>query len=417
MEYILRNDKIIFKYRNNERVYKIIKDPIPHILIDSNKEMHGWYDSKDKEGRRACTAERLLLNPYNGCGWNCIFCYANNLWGYFKLFHEEKIITVFKDYDKVIKKHLSNLKVASCGYLSPITDPFQPLNNKYKLTEKIIETFLLFGLPVEVTTKGKISNNAIRLLSKQEYNHSFGQVSIITLNEYLKKELILNSGASTEILFDNIRKLADNNIHAVCRIDPIIPFLTDNIREIDTIIQRAVSEGAKHIGISCLDIPIFIKNYILKKMEEIESGLEDKINNLYNEKISVDLHADIHYRKDLFLKIKKICDKLGVTMATCMEFERIPNDPIYYKNLNDEFMTSRNCEGIDIPLYKRNSYHGRFYPINSCFGNCLTCNSSPIPCNIPDLKLAKNWKLKDYRKWSKSTIIPKKTLENYIQTN
>ena len=113
MEYNLLDDKIIINFRNKQKQYEIIENPIPHILINSKKEIHGWYDSKEK-GRRACTAERLLLNPYNGCGWDCFFCYAQSLWGYFKLFREKKIITVFKDYNQVVEKQISKLKIASC---------------------------------------------------------------------------------------------------------------------------------------------------------------------------------------------------------------------------------------------------------------------------------------------------------------
>ena len=59
----------------NNKIYKVIEHPYPHILVDSKKEIHGWFYSKNS-GRRECTSERLLINPYNGCSFNCFFCYA-----------------------------------------------------------------------------------------------------------------------------------------------------------------------------------------------------------------------------------------------------------------------------------------------------------------------------------------------------
>jgi len=179
------------KFGSYSKNYQIIREPVPHILVDSKKEIHGWWNSTEKQGNRACTAERLLINPYNGCSWNCFFCYALALWNYFELYHNRKIVTVFKDFDKIVEKQLSNLLCASCGYISPTTDPFQPINNKYQLTEKIIEVFLKLDLPVEIITKGIISDKAIKLMARHPYNHSFGQVSILTLNNELRKQLVL----------------------------------------------------------------------------------------------------------------------------------------------------------------------------------------------------------------------------------
>jgi hypothetical protein len=40
-------------------------------------------------------------------------------------------------------------------------------------------------------------------------------------------------------------------------------------------------------------------------------------------------------------------------MALCMEFEKMVNNKIMYRGLNDEFMTIKICEGKIVPLYHR----------------------------------------------------------------
>ncbi len=62
-------------------------------------------------------------------------------------------------------------------------------------------------------------------------------------------------------------------------------------------------------------------------------------------------------------------------------------------------MTSDNCEGINIPIYTRKSFTEKFKPVN-CKGACLYCKLNPIPCKIPPLQEARNWKLKDYKQWN-----------------
>ncbi|MGQ4876470.1 MAG: SPL family radical SAM protein [Promethearchaeia archaeon] len=401
------NDKKIIKKKVGSILnqYEVLKDPVPHILVKSNKEIHGWWNSAENNGRRACVSERLLINPYNGCSWNCFFCYAHALWGYFELYLKKKIITVFNDFDKIVNKQLSNLLCASCGYISPTTDPFQPINAKYSLTEKIMEVFLNYGLPVEVITKGVISKKALKIMSEHPYNHSFGQVSILTLNDDLRKKLVKGGGANTNQLLKNIENLANHNIHCVCRIDPIIPYINDDLKDIKDIINAAVDAGANHIGTSIMDIPIFIKDIIMDNLIKIKGKeIVGKYKSLYTEKITSDLHANIVYRKKILKEIKKYCQEIGITMSTCMEFEIITkNNKIYYKSLNDDhqFMTSNNCEGIDIPIYKRKNINEKFKPVK-CKGDCLYCKLQPVICKIPQLQQARSWKLKDYRKWSKS---------------
>ena len=104
-----KEEIIDIKFGSFSKNYQIIKEPVPHILVESKKEIHGWWNSTEKQGNRACTSERLLINPYSGCSWDCFFCYALALWNYFELYHNKKIVTVFKDFDKIVEKQLSTL--------------------------------------------------------------------------------------------------------------------------------------------------------------------------------------------------------------------------------------------------------------------------------------------------------------------
>lgn len=394
---IKEKDTVSVKFGNYTKQYPVIKDPVPHILIDSKKELHGWYEGVQPYGHRECTAERLLINPYNGCTHDCVYCYAHALMGYFALYREEKVITVFKDFDRQISAQLDEISIASCGYLSPVTDPFQPINKKYQLTEKIIKEFVDRNIPIEVITKNKISDKAINLMKQQK--HSFGQVSIITLSEDLRKKLSPGS-ASIETLLNNLERLSENNIFAVCRIDPIIPYITDDKKDLKELVSTVVKKGANHLIVSCMDIPRVLKQNIERVLSNIKSGMIDKINFRYLEAMKNDIHAEEFYRRGLFHYMKDLANENKVTMSLCMEYEltgikegRIP----YVKGLNRHFMTSKNCEGIDTPLYKRNG--NKFYPIN-CKGACLTCDDNNI-CGIIELSTGGKWKLVDYKNWSK----------------
>lgn len=388
----------------NNKEYDLLEEPVRHILLTTKKELHGWYP-----GKRECTAERLLINPYNGCGIGCFYCYARALPGYFEIFHERDIIFVAENFDQTVAEQLDSLNVATCGYLSPVTDPFQKLNEKYRLSEKIVQVFVERNIPIEFITKAKVPDEVLRLIKKQK--HSFGQISILTTNEKLRKILAPN-GATTDELFQNLERMAKENIPAVCRIDPIFPYLTDEKKNLKDIVERAQSSGAKHIVASILDLPVKIADDILQKIKEyFGAGMKWDYRKLYTERIGY-LNAKIDYRKKIFTFLRELCDKKGLTFALCMEYQLVDRSPFtvngsLIKGLNQEFMSSTNCEGIDIPVYLRKN--GKFQPATDCKGNCLNCFQAK--CGIEDLAMGKegtkqDWKLKDYRRWSKEIKNP-----------
>jgi len=389
---------ITIEFGRRTKEFEVIQTPVPHIVVDSNKELHGWWNGVEPDGNRECTAEKLLINPYNGCSHNCLFCYSHALGGYFRIFRDKGIVAVFKDFDIKVARQLDRLTIASCGYLSPVTDPFQPINERYQLSEKILKEFVDRNIPVKLTTKGRISEKALKVIKKQE--HAFGEVSILTLDED-KRERLMAGGASTDELVRNIERLANEDKFAVCRIDPIIPYVTDEREELEELMRNVVDAGAGHIIASCMDIPKALMYEIGDELEKRVGIPQRMLNHLYTEELSGRLHASIDYRRKFFRMMREICDEHTVTMGLCMEFESLGRKKVV--GLNKEFMSSWNCEGINIPIYVRQGDGKRFEPVTGCDGNCLQCHSSESEpaCGIPDLKKAGAWKLKDYRRWSK----------------
>ncbi len=372
--------------------YEIIQKPQKHVVVPTRKELHGWWP-----GKRECSSERMLINPYNGCGIGCFFCYSLAFPGHFQTFRKENVIIVAKDFDKIVSDQLDSIDVACCGYLSPVTDPFQPVNNVYHLSEKIIEVFVEKNIPIEFITKAEIPEEAIDLIRQQR--HSFGQVSFLTINEDLRK-ILAPQGASNSVLFKNLDRMAKKAIYAVCRIDPVFPYITDKKRDFQQLIKRARDSGARHIIASVLDIPLKIHKEVLNKIKTcFGPGTEFDYRKLYIENIDGYMNAKIDYRKKVFDTIRNICERLDMTFALCMEYELVEGEP---RGLNREFTSSRNCEGIDIPVYKREKE--KFFPATDCQGDCLNCTEAK--CGITDLAMnrrgsKKDWRLKDYRRWSK----------------
>lgn len=374
------------------REFDIIKEPYPHILVASKKELHGWW-----KGKRECTGERMLINPYNGCSVGCIFCYARALpAAYFRLFNDRGIVTVFEDFDQVISDQLDSIDVASCGYLSPVCDPFQAVDSKYRLSEKIVNEFVRRNIPIEFITKCVVPRGVIGLMKGRQ--HCFGQFSASTVREDLRGQLMAG-GASVDDLFASMRECAIEGIPVVLRVDPVIPYLTDSKDDLRRLVDKAVDCGAKHVIGSVMDIPVKIAKEVIAKFTGFGVGFIYDLEKLYCEVIDGYLHARIDYRKRIFDSLRNLCEARGITFALCMEYELVGGNLV---GLNREFMSSTNCEGIDVAVYVREG--DGFVPAAECNGACLTCTDAI--CGIDDLAMGtregkRDFTLSDYRRWSR----------------
>jgi DNA repair photolyase len=375
------------------REFQVIEDPHPHILVDSAKQLHGWW-----KGKRECTGERMLVNPYNGCSVGCMFCYARALPApYFRLWNEQSIVTVARDFDRAVSDQLDSIGVAACGYLSPVSDPFQAVDSRYGLSEKIIEEFIRRNIPVQFTTKCVPPDSVLGLMKTQE--HSFCQFSFVTAREDLRVRL-MEGGAAVKDLVGAMERAALAGLPVVMRIDPVIPYLTDSRAEIESLVARGVDAGAHHIVTSVMDIPARLAKEVFANFRAFGVGFTYDLGKLYTEHIDGYLHAAVDYRKKVFDLLRDLCEARGVTLGLCMEYEVVGGKPV---GLNETFMSSSNCEGADIPIYRREG--DRFIPAASCDGACLRCVEAR--CGVEDLAMGRgagkmDFTLSDYRRWTRT---------------
>ncbi|MEA2063347.1 MAG: hypothetical protein U9P14_06595, partial [Gemmatimonadota bacterium] len=370
----------------------------PYRVVRSKRQVHGWWP-----GRRECTGERLLVNPYSGCGHDCPLCYANAFpFSHFRHFRETGEVTVAHQYHREVAKQLDSIDWAACGYLSPVTDPFQPLEKKFRLSVRIVEAFVKRNLPVEFITRGRIPADVLSLMAGQE--HSFGQVSIVTPREGLRRRLSPGS-ADTEVLLENLERITAvrRPLHfppmpAVLRIDPVFPFISDDPGDLKNLVREASARGVKHLIASSLDVPAVLSRKAFQWMYSLQPSPPVPFEELFCERIGPRFHAGISYRLKLFSLLRDLTVEAGMSFALCMEFEKSaePGGPAHIRGLNAKFMTgTTNCEGVDIPVYRRNredTYRSeatgaelpRFGPAtDKCSGNCLMC-SDPL-CGLPDM--------------------------------
>ncbi len=180
------------------------------------------------------------LNPYRGCQHNCAYCYVPNVlriprikWGNF--------VEVRKNMPLILSKELKKKKSGVVG-ISTVTDPYQPIERKYKLTRYCLEQLLKHDFPVCIQTKSDLIIRDIDLISK--FKHAEVIFSIATLNDTERKLLEPFSSPIGERL-NTMKKCNDLGIKTTVFFGPVYP--TNKIEDLEKIINTFVENGAEEI--------------------------------------------------------------------------------------------------------------------------------------------------------------------------
>jgi len=124
---------------------------------------------------------------------------------------------------EVLRKQLEKAKPGEV-IMSSVTDAYQPIEKKYKLTRQLIEILLEKQFNVSILTKSDLVLRDIDLL-KQFKEASVG-FTINTLDETFKKRIEPGS-PSVQKRLDALKELHKNKIETYIGLGPVFPFFTD----------------------------------------------------------------------------------------------------------------------------------------------------------------------------------------------
>jgi DNA repair photolyase len=197
------------------------------------------------------------LNPYRGCEHGCIYCYArptHEYLGFSAGLDFESKIMVKADAPELLRKELSSPKYQpQVIFLSGVTDCYQPVERKLKLTCRCLEVLAEFRNPVFIVTKNQLVTRDIDLLGELARHQAVGVLlSITTLDSELRKVMEPRTSPPMARLAA-IRELAAAGIPVGVNVAPIIPGLTDH--EVPAILKAAAEAGATSAGYTVVRLP------------------------------------------------------------------------------------------------------------------------------------------------------------------
>lgn len=188
------------------------------------------------------------LNPYRGCRHRCLYCYARVTHTFFGL-------NAGTDFDAAIfvKTNLAQvlrneLRRASWRRepvaIGTATDPYQPIEGRYRLTRACLEVLAEQANPANITTKGTLVARDIDVLQELAKRAGCGvNISLITLDETIWRAFEPGTPPPIKRL-EVMRRLVDAGVPCGLALAPVLPRLTDSLPALEAVVQAAVDHGA-----------------------------------------------------------------------------------------------------------------------------------------------------------------------------
>jgi DNA repair photolyase len=232
------------------------------------------------------------MNPYQGCEHGCIYCYARNsfeYWGYSAGIDFETKILVKKNAPELLRKFLMHPKWQPVPImLSGNTDCYQPAEQKFRLTRKLLEICNEFNQPVGILTKNAwILKDKDVLQEMAQKKILSAMVSVTSLNEDLRRVLEPRTATAKQRL-RVIEELSKAGIRMGVMMGPMIPGLNEH--EMQQIMKAGKGAGATFTAYTFVRlngaIKLLFKDWLQKNFPDRADKVWHLIEASHNGKVN-----------------------------------------------------------------------------------------------------------------------------------
>jgi DNA repair photolyase len=221
------------------------------------------------------------VNPYRGCEHGCIYCYARPTHEYLGfsagLDFETKIL-VKEDAPELLRRELSSPRwKPQVLAISGVTDPYQPIERRLRLTRRCLEVLAEFRNPVVIITKNHLVTRDMDLLGElARHDAAAVYLSVTTLDGDLARTMEPRTSHPSRRLAA-IEALSRAGVPTGVLVAPVIPGLTDH--EMPAIISAAAKAGARCAGYVLLRLPHAVAPLFEAWLTEHRPARKDKVLN------------------------------------------------------------------------------------------------------------------------------------------
>lgn len=220
-----------------------------------------------------------VINPYTGCQFGCMYCFAtfmgrfvgesNKNWGNYVYVKTNAVELMQKDIQRLLKKN-PHPRVQ----ISTVTDPYQGVEKKRRLTRGILQAFADHDYQgrVSILTKSPMVLDDIDIL-KSIQNVEVG-LSITTSDDNLSRFLEVQA-PSASARIRTLKKLNEAGINTYVFVGPFLPHMKYQPELLEKLFAEIAAAGTKDVKVEYLHLPKYVRPRMNKVLKEESKEVQE----------------------------------------------------------------------------------------------------------------------------------------------
>lgn len=267
-------------------------------LLSHNKTPDSWFGVK------------YNMNIYRGCQHRCIYCDSRS--ECYKLENFDDVLVKINALD-LLRRELASKRVKGTVGTGSMSDPYGPVESQYRLTGQALQIISEFGFPLHLLTKSDLVVRDLDTL--QEINERTMAVvgfTLTTVDDDLARRIEPGAPLPSARL-RAMAALAQRGVHVGAAVMPVLPFIEDSTRNMNSIIRAVSQYGGEYIlysmGVTLRDRQ---RDYFYARLDEEFPGIKAKYMRAYGERYEC---RSLNWR-ELERTAEDECARLGLQTCT-----------------------------------------------------------------------------------------------------
>lgn len=276
-----------------------------------------------------CTSARMpftwTINPYRGCEFACKYCYARYTHEFMELRSPEDFeqkIYVKQQAAHLLRRDLRRVKPGEDIAIGTATDPYQPIERRYRITRTILEELSQHAdLQIGIVTKSQLVTRDIDVLKLiASRSRLMVNLTVTTLDVSLAR-ILEPRAPRPDLRLNTVRLLTEAGITAGVLCAPVLPGITDSPAQLEAVVKAARDARAAYIYAN----PFFMKPCSEKMFMPFLEQNFPALVPMYRERYKDGAFLSPAYRKRISELFRRLRVKHGFPAQRT--FEQLPGRP------------------------------------------------------------------------------------------
>jgi DNA repair photolyase len=248
------------------------------------------------------------LNPFVGCPHACRYCYSR---AYNARYRERDVgpgfdrnVEVRTNFVERLRSELRRRPDGSVA-IGTATDPYQPIEGKYKLTRGCLEALVEYPMPTSIVTKGPLVVRDIDVLQELDARTDLIVFfSVPCVDEEIVRKTDPGTAPAKQRL-RALRMLRDAGLDAAVLCMPVLPGISDSEESLDAAARAASEAGATGFRHRPLKIDHEIHDYYFDFLGAEFPMLVPRYNALYG----FGINPTKNYERELEQRVRRVRER------------------------------------------------------------------------------------------------------------